>query len=206
MRDASKNEVNKLMAQYREKRDSIAQHLSRIDTLNQVINATEEDMLVLKSRFAQSVKDRNSVGMQLLDRNDELCILYEKLNIQVDTLDKGQAELANREDEIRKFDIIKCDTKREVELLKTLKPKVANVQESMDKVQTELDNTRYTVLDLSSRMESPEDPKRSRYLKGKDPERNVLVEKIRAMEERLAEKEVRCLSNLMSRKKYWKRI
>jgi hypothetical protein len=29
------------------------------------------------------VKDRNQVGISLIDRNDELCILYEKSNVQV---------------------------------------------------------------------------------------------------------------------------
>lgn len=186
----------------------IAQHLSRIDTLNQVINATEEDMLVLKTRFEQAAKDRNAVGMQVLDRNDELCILYEKLNIQVDTLDKGQEELSGREDEIRKLGIVKSSTKREVELLKTLRPKVAQVQENLEKVHNELDATRYRVLELSSKMESPEDPERSRYLKGKDPERNVLVDKIRKLEERLADKEVQSrLAHKLhnNRKRYWKK-
>lgn len=190
VRDASKNEVNKLMSQYREKRDTIAQHLSRIDTLNQVINATEEDMLVLKTRFAQAVKDRNTVGMQLLDRNDELCILYEKLNIQVETLDKGQAQLADREAEIRKLEIIKAELKREVELLKSLMPNVGIRHQALEKAQKELDQTRARMVELSSRIESPEDPERCRYLKGTDADHNTLVQRIKTLEERLAEKEV----------------
>jgi hypothetical protein len=33
--------------------------------------------------YELAVKDRNKVGIMLIDRNDELCILYEKNNVQV---------------------------------------------------------------------------------------------------------------------------
>ncbi len=29
------------------------------------------------------MKDRNNIGLSYIDRNDELCILYEKSNVQV---------------------------------------------------------------------------------------------------------------------------
>jgi hypothetical protein len=37
----------------------------------------------LKKMYEFAVEDRNYTGIQLIDRNDELCILYEKANIQV---------------------------------------------------------------------------------------------------------------------------
>lgn len=33
--------------------------------------------------YSLALKTRNSVGLSLIDRNDELCILYEKSNVQV---------------------------------------------------------------------------------------------------------------------------
>ena len=36
------------------------------------------------------MEGRNYTGVQLIDRNDELCILYEKANIQEQTLKKGR--------------------------------------------------------------------------------------------------------------------
>ena len=50
-------------------------------------------MLKLKSQYENSVETRNFTGMQLIDRNDELCILYEKSNIQEETLKKGEIAL-----------------------------------------------------------------------------------------------------------------
>jgi FtsZ-binding cell division protein ZapB len=52
-RDALKNESNKLLSQYRDRRDQIHQHLSRIETLNSHINSAEDGMVtyLFKSRF-----------------------------------------------------------------------------------------------------------------------------------------------------------
>lgn len=147
-------------------------------------------MLALKNRFNQSVKDRNAVGMTLLDRNDELCILYEKLNVQTNILNNGQNELVKREDEIRKLEIVFSNFNREIELLKNLKPKVGEYNESISKLKDVLEETRSRALELSARMESPDDPKRCRYLGGEDPDQQDLMEKIRNLEEVLAEKEV----------------
>jgi hypothetical protein len=35
-------------------------------------------MIALKRRYERAVEARNAAGIQLIDRNDELCILYEK--------------------------------------------------------------------------------------------------------------------------------
>jgi hypothetical protein len=40
-------------------------------------------------------------GIMLIDRNDELCVLYEKANIQEEVIKGGQLELRRRDDEAR---------------------------------------------------------------------------------------------------------
>ena len=47
-------------------------------------------MLRLKKRYEVAVEERNYTGIQLIDRNDELCILYEKANMQQTVLKKGE--------------------------------------------------------------------------------------------------------------------
>lgn len=46
------------------------------------MNSIEKDMLELKQKYEMACESRNYTGIQLIDRNDELCILYEKSNIQ----------------------------------------------------------------------------------------------------------------------------
>ena len=40
-------------------------------------------MLKLRKQYEVAIESRNYTGITLIDRNDELCILYEKNNIQV---------------------------------------------------------------------------------------------------------------------------
>jgi hypothetical protein len=54
-----------------------------VDKLNSLINGSEREMIRLRQAYADAVEHRNMTGIQLIDRNDELCILHEKFNIQV---------------------------------------------------------------------------------------------------------------------------
>jgi hypothetical protein len=45
------------------------------------IISLEKDMMEIRKKYEVACEDRNARGVQLIDRNDELCILYEKQNI-----------------------------------------------------------------------------------------------------------------------------
>ena len=51
------------------------------------------------------MEERNYTGIQLIDRNDELCILYEKSNMQQTVLKKGELAIREREEEVRMCDL-----------------------------------------------------------------------------------------------------
>lgn len=60
--------------------------MAEIERQNATINGLEKEMLRLKAVYETAVEQRNLTGVQLIDRNDELCVLYEKSNIQETTL------------------------------------------------------------------------------------------------------------------------
>ncbi|KAJ3409840.1 hypothetical protein HDV05_004193 [Chytridiales sp. JEL 0842] len=193
VRDAAKNDANKLLATYRSRRDQIDQHLSRIETLNTLINAAEEDMVHLKHRYERAMSDRNSVGVHLLDRNDELAILYERFNIQAGVMTKGEAALKDREEDLRQLRIVKSELERRLELKKKKRPEVIELRQRLEQLNEEHAQAKARVAELSARMESPEDPDRCRDLGGKDPDPGELTEKIKKLELMLAEKEEKLL-------------
>lgn len=43
-----------------------------------IVLSLNKDVQRLKNNFADVLENRNYTGIQLIDRNDELCILYEK--------------------------------------------------------------------------------------------------------------------------------
>lgn len=131
--------------------------------------------------------------MQLLDRNDEVCVLYEKLNLQRGVMLSGEAELAARDDDIRKLRIVLADMKRQVELGKKSvgRKDVEDSELRLENLKAEVRDARERVAELSQKMETPEETGRTRDLGGDDPAQKELVEKIQSVEEKLAEKEVR---------------
>ena len=68
--------------------------------------------------YETAVEDRNYTGIQLIDRNDELCILYEKHNIQEQVLTKGELELQAREEDIRRLNLERVELGREKEVVR----------------------------------------------------------------------------------------
>ncbi|KAJ3255643.1 hypothetical protein HK103_006168 [Boothiomyces macroporosus] len=186
LRDSLRNEANKLMLQYRDKRDQIEHRLTRIEALNSNINAAEEEMQVLKARYEQSVKDRNMAGVHLLDRNDELCILYERINVKKEIMSKGAAALADRNDEIRKLQLILAESKRQLELQKQKKPIIAELDKEIAKLDKKKTELMELTLTLGGQMENPSDENRCRNLGGVDPTQEELTKKIEKLENLLS--------------------
>merc|ERR1719199_1357909 len=92
----------------------VEQQIVEIDKLNSIINSMETEMLKLKKQYELAVETRNYTGIQLIDRNDELCILYEKSNIQEQTLKSGEIEIRAREEEIRALNLQLAELQRQI--------------------------------------------------------------------------------------------
>ena len=57
----------------------------------------------------QVISERDILGTQLVRRNDELSLLYEKIKIQQSTLNKGEVQYRQRIEDIR---ILKLEIKK----------------------------------------------------------------------------------------------
>jgi hypothetical protein len=68
-----------------DKKVELEEQIAELDKLSAIINSTEREMLRVKKRYEGVIEGRNYAGVMLIDRNDELCVLYEKANIQVRT-------------------------------------------------------------------------------------------------------------------------
>lgn len=84
-----------------------------------VIQQLEQEMAKEKHKFEGLLHNRNYTGLLLIDRNDELCLLYEKSNLQEHIIRQsqssfyflnifkftGELELKQRDDDIRRLKI-----------------------------------------------------------------------------------------------------
>jgi len=183
-RDAARVELNKWHITYKEKQNQVEQQIVEIDKLNSIINATEKSMLRLKRQYQVAVEQRNYTGVQLIDRNDELCILYEKSNIQEDCLKKGEAGLRNRDDEMRIASLQVAELERSLLIARKKIPQVPQVAETILALKKSLEDEKNRTEKLCEELETPENEDRWRALLGEDPDIDQLQAKLQILKER----------------------
>ena len=74
----------------------------------------------------QVINERDILGTQVIRRNDELALLYEKIKIQQSTLSKGEVQYAQRLEDIR---ILKLEIKKMRRERAILSKSVANIED-----------------------------------------------------------------------------
>mmetsp|Transcript_8958 Transcript_8958/g.1297 ORF Transcript_8958/g.1297 Transcript_8958/m.1297 type:complete len:108 (+) Transcript_8958:1771-2094(+) len=107
-------------------------------------------MIELKLKYETVCESRNYTGIQLIDRNDELCILYEKANIQDSIQKKGESEIRNKENEIRMYKLELAEIQRQIEVVRKQIPLVPEYAGKVKILHDELQEENEKVKKLSS--------------------------------------------------------
>ena len=187
-RDTSRLEVNRFQAKYREKQREVEHLIVEVDKLNSVINSMERDMLRLKKQYGAAIEQRNYNGVLLVDRNDELCVLYEKSNVQQEALKKGQVALQKFEDSERLLKLQIREVDRKIELARRKLDQIPILRKRKDEKELEFIKERELTEKLCEDLEVPERNQRWRTLPGEDPDPQQLEAKIEILQERVNKK------------------
>jgi len=116
-RDKLRAELNKKDFQYKTKQSTINQKIQESDKLNLIINSLQKEMNSLIFDYEQACEERNFMGIQLIDRNDELCILYEKSNIQENILKNGEQKIREKEEKIKMINLELKERQRQLQVV-----------------------------------------------------------------------------------------
>jgi chromosome segregation ATPase len=187
-RNALRQDMNRLLSEYRSKQGMVEQQIMEIDKLNVMINTLEKDMLELKRQYERSVEERNVTGVQLIDRNDELCILYERSNQQQEALRKGELLLMKKDHDLRQIRLQTDELKRQYTTAKHRLPEKEVHSKRIEEVEDGIAEQQKQIEDLSSRLENPSNSNRWRELDGEDPSSEQLMAKVQVLEARLDDK------------------
>ncbi|CDW91529.1 UNKNOWN [Stylonychia lemnae] len=187
-RDSLRAELNKKDFVYKSKQSIIGQKINEGDKLNLIINSLQKEMNDLIYKYEMACESRNYMGIQLIDRNDELCILYEKSNIQENILKDGEQQIRQKEEEIRMINLELKERQRQLEVVRKQIPEVPQLAESVIDLKKKLDKEREKVEQLSEMLENPGKHPKWRDLGGEDPDQEALQAKIQVLEERLNNK------------------
>jgi len=187
-RDKTRGEINKLDFVIKQKQSISQQQVQEIGKLNAIINTLEKEMIDLKHKHEAACESRNYTGIQLIDRNDELCILYEKSNIQESVQKKGEKEIRAKEDEIRMLNLELAEVQRMIEVVRKQIPLMPTLANEVLSLKSDLDAAKMEQKELSDTIQDPSNKDRYRELPGEDPDQEALEAKIQVLEERLNNK------------------
>ena len=143
-----------------------------------IINSLQKEMNMLIYEYEQACEHRNYMGIQLIDRNDELCILYEKSNIQENILKNGEQKIREKEDKIRMINLELKERERQLKVVQKQIPDVPKLAQEVHDLSESLTKEKERVGELSAILEDPEKHPRKVDLEGEDPDTEALNAKI----------------------------
>ena len=184
-RDQLRHELNLNMNIYKEKQAVLETQILEIDKLNSCIKDVEKILLNLKEKFEEVTNERNQIGLQLIERNDELTVLHEKSHQQIEALKNGEMELLRRMNELRLIKIQTEELKQKYSILVKRVPLKLQYSTKITKLEKKIENEKQMSFTLSNQLESPENLDRWRAIEGEDPDIEVLHTKLTQIEKRV---------------------
>ncbi|XP_021506159.1 coiled-coil domain-containing protein 146 [Meriones unguiculatus] len=193
IRESMQNEVCKITSKLQEMKEKKEAQLNSMDRLASMITIIEEEMVQLRKKYEKAIQRRNESGVQLIEREEEVCIFYEKINIQEKMQLHGDIEIHVLEEKIRFLKLKISEKQRQICVTQKLLPTKAALDADLAVLQIQFAQCSDRIKDLEKRFIDPADKKRTRYIKGKDLTEEEMLKKLDMLELQLAKKEEKLL-------------
>ncbi|KAK9847852.1 hypothetical protein WJX84_007452 [Apatococcus fuscideae] len=184
-RDKLRHELLNLTAQTSKKTSQVDEKLVELEQLDATIRNADGEMKVMTQAYEKSVQDRNGVGLMVIDRNDELSILYQKFNGQEDAIKRGDTELMKSDDQIRVLKLEAAELDRGILAARKQQPVVPQLDVNIALLKKQLLDAQRRAAELSIALETPDNKSRWRNQKGKIPDMDELEAKKAQLTEKL---------------------
>ncbi|XP_019856501.1 PREDICTED: coiled-coil domain-containing protein 146-like [Amphimedon queenslandica] len=139
--------------------------------------------------YEQVVQSRNDTGLQLIERNEEVCVFHEKINVQATITQQGIAKLAEKEEEVQFLKMELARLQREIKINRDQLPEKEELERELTLHQNMLLSTKESLKCLEEEMCDARNPERVRLLAGKDPSCKELRERVQKLQDQLSERE-----------------
>lgn len=189
IRDSLQKDVSRVSLHLQEVKEKREQQKMEIGRLTNMINQAEEEMVGLRKKYELAVQNRNERGVQLIEREEEVCIFYEKINTQEMLLRNGDVEMMALDEKIRFLTMQVTEEKRQIEQIKRELPNKKALESDLITLQIQLSQCNDRAAELEQLAQSPDKESRIRILDGNDPSLQDLMKKMEELELRLSEKE-----------------
>mmetsp|Transcript_33592 Transcript_33592/g.92038 ORF Transcript_33592/g.92038 Transcript_33592/m.92038 type:complete len:179 (+) Transcript_33592:1722-2258(+) len=100
-KDTLKNELIRIKKQVAIAEASMKNFEAEVSKLNHIITDADVEHLRQKREYDIVINERDILGTQLIRRNDELALLYEKIKIQQASISQGEIGYRDRIEDLR---------------------------------------------------------------------------------------------------------
>jgi chromosome segregation ATPase len=188
LRENLQAELNRKNQLINSNHELVHQQDAEMKRLTVAIRAMDAEALAQRKEYDQVINERDILGIQLVRRNDELALLYEKLRVVQSTLKTGESQYESRMDDIRILKIKIKDLERALFVAKSNGTSTDDMKREILQLQKELLQEKTKVTALSEELENPMNVHRWRKLEGSDPATFELIQKIQTLQKRLIAK------------------
>ncbi|XP_045350517.1 coiled-coil domain-containing protein 146 isoform X1 [Leopardus geoffroyi] len=193
IRESMQNDVCKIVAKLQAMKEKKEVQLNNIDRLANMITVIEEEMVQLRKRYEKAIQHRNESGVQLIEREEEVCIFYEKINIQEKMKLNGEIEIHVLEEKIRFLKLKIAEKQRQIHVTQKLLPTKKALDADLAVLQIQFSQCTDRIRDLEKQLINPEGENRTRFILGKDMTQEEMIKKLDSLELQLAKKEEKLL-------------
>jgi len=158
-----------------------------------IIKESERQRKKLQEEYESIISQRDILGTQLIRKNDELALLYEKIKIQQSTLAKGETQYWERINDIKLLNQKIRDLEREKKIYYKQSETIPDLKGEIHNLQKELIDEKLKVRGLSEALEDPMNVHRWRKLEGTDSDSYEMITKIQTLQKRLIGKTEECV-------------
>lgn len=187
-KDTLKNELIRIKKQVSVAEASMKNFEAEVSKLNHIITDADVEHLRQKREYDIVINERDILGTQLIRRNDELALLYEKIKIQQASISQGEIGYRDRIEDLRVLKLRANALRRELHIQRAESTDLDLLRSEVYRLQRELLQDRTKVKALSEELENPNNAHRWRKLDGSDPGTHEMIQKIQALQKRLIAK------------------
>ncbi|XP_008330704.1 cilia- and flagella-associated protein 58 [Cynoglossus semilaevis] len=185
--ESLKAELQLVKQQLEESKQRVESQKAEQQKLQKIIADADAEQMQQKKQLDQVARERDSLGKQLLRRNDERSLLFEKIRIQQSILSKGDFHYSQRMEDVRLLKLEVKRLQRKKTILDKAAPNTEDLRREMFHLQRELLRERMRNSVLEEQLK-PINIHRWRRLEGNDPDKYGLIQKIQSLQKRLIAK------------------
>jgi chromosome segregation ATPase len=182
-----KQEINSMKLKKLTFKEEITKLTNENEKLHSMLNSIESDMVTIRIDYELACENRNYTGIQLIDRNDELCIFYEKIQQLETEIKELYKNILDKEAKLQKYSVENSEIERYIEVNRMKIPEIPLLSNKIKELDNELKILNKTLEDLIKYIESPHNNLKNE-LPGEDPDIDYLRMKYDQLADMLNEK------------------